>query len=173
MKQNDLGRQETAIFSVADAIDSPISFNLIGGQMTPKKWKHNWYKNNRETVIKKSKEWYLKNRKRALLTRKLWKRNNPNKVKSLKYKQQAKNRQLQRRHGITLEYFNNLLKIQNNECAICGNKFRNNKDTCVDHDHNTGKIRQLLCFNCNIGIGKFRDSIVLVEKALSYLHKWL
>ncbi len=41
----------------------------------------------------------------------------------------------------------------------------------VDHNHNTGKVRGLLCNNCNAGIGLFQDSIKILEKALLYLKK--
>lgn len=39
----------------------------------------------------------------------------------------------------------------------------------MDHDHTTGKIRGLLCFGCNTGLGKFKDSIVILNKAINYL----
>ena len=77
-----------------------------------------------------------------------------------------------------LKYFFNLsyndwelLKIkQNNSCAIC-NKSQDTltKTMAVDHDHNTGKIRGLLCDSCNLGLGKFQDNIEILENALKYM----
>lgn len=75
-------------------------------------------------------------------------------------------------YGITKQDYNNLIKVQDNQCAICKNKF--NKDdllrTChIDHDHNTGIVRGLLCSECNLGLGKFKDNKMLLEKAKEYL----
>lgn len=50
-------------------------------------------------------------------------------------------------------------------CMICGSIER----LCIDHDHATGEIRGILCSKCNSGLGMFRDSVCLLEKAASYL----
>jgi len=129
-------------------------------------------KTHREELKIKESERYYGNRKRILARLKTKEFRKKRKILRSKYKDYEKNYSLLRRHGITLDDFNQMLKTQDNKCAICGNAFKNRKDTCVDHDHNTGQIRQLLCFNCNIGIGKFKDSIDLVNRALGYLEKW-
>ena len=51
----------------------------------------------------------------------------------------------------------------------CGIVFVNRKRTHIDHCHNTGKIRGMLCEGCNIGLGGFKDNIVLLHKAIGYL----
>ena len=69
----------------------------------------------------------------------------------------------------------NMLKEQNNQCAICYNTigFRLKRSgISVDHDHKTGKARGLLCFNCNSGLGQFKDNIKVLEKAIEYLKKY-
>jgi hypothetical protein len=88
------------------------------------------------------------------------------------YKKQRKNRALKTRIGITIDEFEAKLKSQNNSCAICfvflppeGHK------THTDHCHTTGKIRDLLCTNCNRGLGHFQDSIEILTKAVQYLEK--
>ena len=55
---------------------------------------------------------------------------------------------------------------QANGCAICGNS---DKRLHVDHDHATGKVRGLLCMECNVSLGKFKDSPELLRKAIVYL----
>lgn len=50
-------------------------------------------------------------------------------------------------------------------CAICGGK----EKLVVDHDHETDKVRGLLCFFCNLGLGNFRDNPQLLKKAIEYL----
>lgn len=88
-------------------------------------------------------------------------------------KNKHKERYLKKKYNLTLEERSKLLKSQNNCCAICGyNKLENeNKFPVIDHCHNTGKIRGILCANCNIGLGMFKDEIDLLEKAISYLSK--
>lgn len=88
-------------------------------------------------------------------------------------------RQLQRLYGLTVEQYDELDRFQESKCAICGNlsttphnKSKKIRRLSVDHDHKTGRVRQLLCMNCNIGIGKFNDDPALMKKALDYLTKW-
>lgn len=65
-----------------------------------------------------------------------------------------------------------LLVQQNNACAICGVSATDMKrELSVDHNHETDKIRGLLCDNCNIGLGNFRDSTTLLSVAIEYLER--
>lgn len=71
---------------------------------------------------------------------------------------------------INYEKYQEMFKNQGGKCAICdvdGNQF--GKGMCVDHDHKTGKIRGLLCTDCNMGIGSLKDSIQILKKAVKYL----
>jgi len=72
-------------------------------------------------------------------------------------------------HGVLENEYKSLINKQGNKCAICGNDFKNAKDINVDHDHDTGNVRGLLCFSCNTGMGKFKDDIVLLKKVIGYL----
>ena len=58
---------------------------------------------------------------------------------------------------------------QDGRCAICGCVENNGRDFCVDHDHLTGKVRALLCDECNKGIGSLRDSATLLRQAAEYI----
>lgn len=64
---------------------------------------------------------------------------------------------------------------QNRLCAICGNPetriIRGKSILSVDHNHKTGKVRALLCNNCNQGIGKLKDNIDILKLAIEYLEK--
>jgi hypothetical protein len=70
-----------------------------------------------------------------------------------------------------------MLELQNGVCAICGkeeyskDRIGNIKQLCVDHDHTTGKIRGLLCNNCNRGLGFFQDSSEYLKSAIAFLNK--
>ena len=99
---------------------------------------------------------------------KVWRERNPDKVLNKRYKE---------RYGITYDTYKEMLKEQNHKCAICGTDevdTRNSK-LCVDHCHNTGQVRKLLCHSCNCGLGHFKDSSELLIKAAEYLKdkvKW-
>ena len=80
---------------------------------------------------------------------------------------------LKKNYGITLEQHDAMLAEQNNGCAICGNgpSGKSSRWFHVDHDHDSGKVRALLCAECNTALGKFRDSPELLDKAAAYLRK--
>ena len=83
---------------------------------------------------------------------------------------------LKRSFGISIEEYDKLFYEQKGLCAMCGKKetARNKyglKRLAVDHDHKTGKIRSLLCNQCNIGLGGFRDDIEKMLNAITYLRK--
>ena len=76
-------------------------------------------------------------------------------------------------YGITLDTYNKTLKEQNNKCAICktDDPKGNSHKFHVDHCHTTGKVRGLLCSNCNMSLGGFKDNITNLEEAIKYLIK--
>lgn len=78
----------------------------------------------------------------------------------------TKRRNILRRYGITLEQYEQILCAQNGECRICR---KSKEKMCLDHCHVTGKIRGILCNECNIAIGALKDSPALVARALEYL----
>lgn len=105
---------------------------------------------------------------RGRLCRKCARNKNPKtKLKELEY---GRNRKY-KKYGITKEIFAELLFLQNNACAICGITFNSiSKERLgIDHCHVTGKIRGILCDSCNIGLGKFKDDIDFLAKAIIYL----
>lgn len=76
-------------------------------------------------------------------------------------------------YGITTAEYHRIFEIQGGACAICGKTpERDNRKLAVDHDHGTGKVRGLLCRNCNIGLGYFMDNPTLTAKATKYLSMW-
>ena len=82
----------------------------------------------------------------------------------------GKNKQLKKRYGITIDQYNDLFESQKGCCAIC-EKPQSELSTAlaVDHCHETMVIRGLLCYNCNSGLGRFKDDLNLLSKASSYL----
>lgn len=77
---------------------------------------------------------------------------------------------LKARYGITVEQYEHMLNKQEYRCCICGIHNDDLSDSlCVDHDHNTGEVRGLLCRPCNLAIGNMRDNPRLLKKAAEYL----
>jgi hypothetical protein len=97
-----------------------------------------------------------------------WYRDNPDKAKSQRLKQ----------YGLDLDGYNALRKKQKYCCAVCK---KHEEDVSqgraktpatalhVDHDHVTGKVRGLLCTNCNTILGKCYDDVKILEQAVNYL----
>jgi len=79
--------------------------------------------------------------------------------------------QLKQRYGLTLEDYRDLLREQNNRCAICGSPFSGQwlmGKPHVDHCHKSGRVRALLCRNCNTGLGMFKESRQILLLAADY-----
>jgi hypothetical protein len=73
-----------------------------------------------------------------------------------------------KKYGWTVERYNEVLEEQDYRCKICG-KYPNKTALAVDHCHETGKVRGLLCTKCNTGLGLFCDSPELLIKAFRYI----
>lgn len=91
-----------------------------------------------------------------------WAKNNPESRKKTYRKHTIK-----KKYGLSWEEYEDLLKKFNNKCGICGGT--DQKELSIDHDHKTGLVRGLLCNNCNNGLGRFKDSIILLSMAINYL----
>lgn len=77
-----------------------------------------------------------------------------------------------KKYGIVKSDYLALKEKQNHKCAICEAEEVNLKTgLLVDHDHDTGAVRGLLCHHCNAGIGMLRDNITVMKSAIEYLKK--
>ena len=86
--------------------------------------------------------------------------------------ERTRNNDLKRNYGITLDEHTKMFETQNGTCAICKKEGDGRwKKLCVDHDHKTGKVRQLLCRRCNMVLGQVFDDISLFEEMIKYLQK--
>jgi hypothetical protein len=92
---------------------------------------------------------------------------------------QNRNEQLKKKFGISSSDFDIMLSNQGNGCAICGDenplpsRGHGTSGFVVDHCHETGIIRAILCGNCNKAIGFMRDDPTTAGKAAEYLKKWM
>ncbi|AXP07754.1 putative endonuclease 7 superfamily protein [Sinorhizobium phage phiM6] len=83
--------------------------------------------------------------------------------KTASYKHRVKS------YGITLEEYEELLKVQDYKCAVCEKE--STEVLNIDHCHSSGKIRGLLCRNCNTALGHAKDDVSILEKLITYLKK--
>lgn len=96
---------------------------------------------------------------------KVWRAKNPEKLRDKEYKHL---------YGLTIEEVEQLKSAQNNACAICNILLPDKPGKTgwhVDHDHNTGKVRGILCARCNHGLGRFKDNVAILNNAILYLTK--
>jgi hypothetical protein len=94
-----------------------------------------------------------------------------NKVYAKQQSRQTRRKsRLLREYGLSSESFAELLESQGGGCAICDAEVNaRDRYMCVDHDHESGQRRGLLCVRCNWALGYFRDSVDLLKKAITYL----
>ena len=122
-----------------------------------------YQKDNREKINKRNRDRRKLDpefRKKANEKGKLWRQQNPEKIALMKKKSILKHK-----YGLTLEEYQDLLKSQENKCAIC----KREKLLCVDHNHETGNVRGLLCHLCNRAIGMLMENINILENAIKYI----
>ena len=81
----------------------------------------------------------------------------------------SKKYQVKVKYGLSIEQVQELYVSQNNQCAICKDVFGDTYKTQIDHCHQTGRVRGLLCINCNWLLGHSRDKPSLLREAANYL----
>jgi hypothetical protein len=88
------------------------------------------------------------------------------------YLAKERNRHLKRTFGITAQDYDQMLANQNGGCAICGaTECSSGASLAVDHCHRTGKVRGILCRDCNTSLGKLKDDRNILLKAVEYLDR--
>lgn len=125
-----------------------------------------------------SKAYYAANRQKHLAACRKSKAARPEVYKSTTRIYRAKHKEKRRAdklwdlYNLTQSDYDAMVERQGNACIICGEiPGENDKRLSVDHDHETGKIRGLLCNACNRAIGLFKDNPGLCREAALYLEK--
>lgn len=111
--------------------------------------------------IAKSGAWQKANQQKRLQQQRAWKK--ANKHKEREYYTRY-------RYGIELELYNAMYKAQRGVCAICRNP-PHRSVLCIDHCHETGRVRGLLCNCCNAMLGRLKDDKQALQRAIDYLDK--
>lgn len=132
-----------------------------------------WRANNREKSREASDRWHKNHREHHLSTREEWRRKRREKYPELVH---LENRRwnLKKNFNMTVEEYELLLQSQNGVCAICGelNLAKNKRYLGVDHNHDTGANRGLLCNLCNAALHRIEYDPDWGNKALTYLAKY-
>lgn len=122
---------------------------------------------------------YWKHREKRIQYHREYRKNNPDIIRAGKARWNALNKdkvvahakksRLKNLYGLTVEQFDELNLKQGGLCLICGQPEPVSAQLHVDHDHDSGRVRGLLCIHCNTGLGKFKHSPELLDKAKKYL----
>lgn len=104
------------------------------------------WKENREKESKRNRKYHVENKERVNLRSRL------------------------NRHKLTEFQLSKMYRKQENRCAICRRKFI--KTPHIDHCHKTNKNRGLLCGDCNLGLGRFKDNRKYLRSAIQYLRRY-
>ena len=118
------------------------------------------YAKNKQREIARVKRWQQDNAERLNEQRRAYRAANPDKLRE---------GHLKRRFGLTLADYATLLAAQGGGCAICGRPEPERGSLHVDHDHETGVVRGLLCFRCYGGLGQFDEDAERLVDAAAYL----
>jgi len=128
----------------------------------------------RELNKEATRRWRKRHPERSRLSTKLYQAKNKDKVNSWHRKQYHRDaaksafRSIRSKYGVTREEFDAKLASQDGKCAICLAPL---DKPHFDHDHVTGKNRDLLCRFCNLVLGNAHDSVEVLQNAISYLKK--
>lgn len=122
----------------------------------------------KKCLAKFRRDWRSQHREEAREYAKQYRQKHPEKYRSS---------QMKSVYGITIEQYNKMFEEQKGLCAICGlpeshKNMHGLKGLSIDHNHNTDKVRGLLCNNCNLAIGQLKvDSfgVLNLQKAIEYL----
>lgn len=126
-----------------------------------------WQEDSMNSKKRDYRAYYAKVRDKKLAANKVWMREHKEYRKDYAWKLLLKNK-----YGITPEGYNALFEKQRGKCAICGaHQSEFVKRLYVDHNHNTGRVRALLCVNCNMLIGHAREKLSILMGAIEYLKK--
>lgn len=138
---------------------------------------------HRKEAARKASIYYYKNRDSIIQKRKdetpEEKRERRNKIKHKVYKygpEHSREWSLRSKYGLTSYDVSLMEEDQAYSCFICGYRMpenaKGNTRLCVDHCHNTNRVRKLLCHNCNKGLGNLQDSWIILQRAADYLKEY-
>lgn len=135
-----------------------IEFSFFHGRLNKsckecRSYHNNFYKLNKDGYRDKRKEYYITHK--------------------LEHRKRSYKNHIRRKYNLSLQEYNALLLNQNNKCKICERDFKSLakwNNACVDHSHKTGKVRGILCRQCNLTLA-YIENFEIWEKAQNYLNQ--
>lgn len=131
-----------------------------------KEFRKRHYEKYKEQIRKKEREKYWENREHILEVRAEYRKKNKEKIYS------DNRKRILKKYGLTAERYEKMLENQNDSCAICEKHFSEKiimqRLPSIDHCHTTGKVRGLLCMDCNVKLSVLENT-VFVKKANKYI----
>jgi len=150
--------------------DKPLS------EFYRQKGRRDGYRNDCKACFSaRSKQWYLRNREHAIAQVQAWQRANPERVKATRKAARSRRRpidrdaRLRRVFGLSSEQYEAMLAEQGGGCALCRRTPPPGRSLHVDHHHESGVVRGLLCFSCNAAMGQLREDKLLIADSIVYL----
>lgn len=125
-----------------------------------------YQRKHRERLLLEKREWLKKNAERHRETQQAWRQRNRDRQRAISRKSR-----LRTKFGVTIEQYDEMLRAQGGRCAICLDLPSSKRRLAIDHNHQTGAVRGLLCGQCNTMLGKSRDSIEILLKGVGYLSR--
>jgi hypothetical protein len=141
-----------------------------------KDYRNAYYNAHQDELRAKARQYWAIHKKERLANNKVWQTNNREKYLAQKrrysanHKKKNKDRHLRALYNITLDQAMIMLRDQDYCCAICG-KHLEPDEAYIDHDHVNHRVRGILCNSCNLGLGKFHESITILRQAANYLEQ--
>jgi hypothetical protein len=131
-----------------------------------------YYQANRDEYANRSKSYYIANKDEVAEQKRKWYIANKDKVSVYSKYRNKKYKGVD--FGLAVGEYSRMLEGQNGVCKICGQgetriRFNTTSSLVIDHNHDTGEVRGLLCNRCNVGLGCFKDDISLLRRATEYL----
>lgn len=119
--------------------------------------------------LDRQKEYYKENKEYILNRNKKYDKENISKLAVAR-----KNSSLKRRYGITLDQYKSMSSLQGNKCFVCKLPEKREqkgivRSLSVDHDHATGNVRRLLCYDCNTALGLLREDLTTIGSLYRYV----
>lgn len=130
---------------------------------------------DKERALAWKRAWYARNQEKLREQKRVWTAANRDKV--IAHRAKARERKgyggyLRDTYGLSLETYERIWNEQKGHCAICQTALTRGSRKChLDHNHETGVVRGILCHHCNVGLGHFRDDPSLCEAAAAYLRE--
>jgi len=124
-----------------------------------------YYAKNKERLLGYQRKWNEKHREAINKQKRDYHKNNLEKDRLYRYEHHLK-----KSYGMSLEDKKLLLEQQNNVCKTCASPLiHTEKKCCVDHDHKTGRVRGILCSNCNIVLGMIKENTITLSNMIEYI----